>query len=87
MPSFFMRISMVRSAFKIVLRVLGGLARLLHFACEWRKRDMELEKLMREMALKEFGSLDGVTITFTRDAETGRVTYVFSRELIPRKVA
>lgn len=48
---------------------------------------MELEKLMREMALKEFGSLDGVTITFTRDAETGRVTYVFSRELIPRKVA
>lgn len=48
---------------------------------------MEIEKLMKEMALKEFGSLDDVTISFTQDPDTGRITYVFSRNLIRRHVA
>lgn len=36
---------------------------------------------LKQMALKEFGTLDDVRIDWDVDAATGRLTYVFSRPL------
>ncbi len=43
-----------------------------------------MEERMKALALKEFGTLEGVTIQYTVDRESGRVTYCLSRKSIPR---
>jgi hypothetical protein len=39
-----------------------------------------MEEKMKELALREFGTLKGVTISYTVDPETGRVRYCFTRK-------
>ncbi len=43
-----------------------------------------MDEMMKQLALKEFGTLDGVTITYSQDPQTGRIAYCFSRKSIPR---
>ena len=38
-----------------------------------------MEEKMKALALSEFGTLDGVTITYSIDTATGRVVYCFTR--------
>ena len=42
-----------------------------------------MEEILRNLALKEFGTLDGVTIRYSVDPQTGRVNYCFSRPPLP----
>ena len=42
-----------------------------------------MEEILRNLALKEFGTLDGVTIRYSVDPQTGRVNYCFSRPRLP----
>ena len=37
-------------------------------------------EILETLALEEFGTLEGVTITYTIDSETGEVNYVFTRK-------
>ena len=39
-----------------------------------------MAEILETLALEEFGTLEGVTITYTIDPETGRVHYVFTRK-------
>jgi hypothetical protein len=39
-----------------------------------------MKELLKTLALQEFGTLEGVTITYTIDLETGQVHYVFTRK-------
>ena len=41
---------------------------------------MGMAEILKDIALREFGTLDGVTISYTIDPETGRVLYCFTRE-------
>ncbi|MGN0853592.1 MAG: hypothetical protein ACI4Q3_09485 [Kiritimatiellia bacterium] len=43
-----------------------------------------LEETIKAMALKEFGTLEGVRISYSVDRVTGRLHYCFSRSLKPR---
>lgn len=43
-----------------------------------------MEEKIKALALKEFGTLEDVTISYTVDPATGRVNYCFTRKLIPR---
>ena len=38
-----------------------------------------MSEILETLALEEFGTLEGVTITYTIDPETGEVHYVFTR--------
>ena len=39
-----------------------------------------MSEILETLALEEFGTLEGVTITYTIDLETGQVHYVFTRK-------
>ena len=39
-----------------------------------------MSEILEMLALEEFGTLEGVTITYTIDPETGQVHYVFTRK-------
>ena len=39
-----------------------------------------MEEKIKELALREFGTLKGVTITYTVDPVTHRVQYCFTRK-------
>ena len=39
-----------------------------------------MSEILETLALEEFGTLEGVTITYTIDPETGEVNYVFTRK-------
>ena len=39
-----------------------------------------MAEILKAIALDEFGTLDGVTISYDIDPETGRVSYCFTRE-------
>ena len=39
-----------------------------------------MQELLKQLALEEFGTLDGVTISYTVDPKTGRVHYCFTRK-------
>ena len=39
-----------------------------------------MSEILEKLALEEFGTLEGVTITYTIDLETGQVHYVFTRK-------
>ena len=43
-----------------------------------------LEEKIKAMALREFGTLEGVEISYSVDSATGRVHYCFTRALKPR---
>ena len=45
-----------------------------------QERRCEMEEKMKELALREFGTLKGVTITYKVDQATGRVLYCFTRK-------
>ena len=38
-----------------------------------------MAEILKAIALDEFGTLDGVTISYDIDLETGRVSYCFTR--------
>ena len=38
-----------------------------------------MAEILKAIALDEFGTLDGVTISYDIDPETGRVSYCFTR--------
>ena len=38
-----------------------------------------MEEKMKALALQEFGTLEGVTITYSVDSATGRINYCFTR--------
>lgn len=38
-----------------------------------------MEEKMKALALQEFGTLEGVTITYSVDPTTGRINYCFTR--------
>ncbi len=38
-----------------------------------------MAEILKEIALDEFGTLEGVTISYTIDPETHRVSYYFTR--------
>jgi len=38
-----------------------------------------IEEMIRKLARDEFGTLEGVTITWSRDPVSGRINYCFSR--------
>lgn len=37
-----------------------------------------IDELIKELARREFGTLDGVNITWSRDPDSGRIHYCFS---------
>ncbi len=39
-----------------------------------------MEEKIKELALKEFGTLEGVTISYTINPETRRIQYCFTRK-------
>lgn len=39
-----------------------------------------MKELLKTLALQEFGTLEGVTITYTIDPKTGLVHYFFTRK-------
>lgn len=39
-----------------------------------------MSEILETLALEEFGTLEGVTISYTVDPETGQVHYVFTRK-------
>ena len=43
------------------------------------KGDWVMEEKMKALALQEFGTLEGVTITYSVDSATGRINYCFTR--------
>ena len=40
---------------------------------------MMIEEIIKELARREFGTLEGVTITWSRDPSSGRIHYCFNR--------
>lgn len=39
-----------------------------------------MSEILKDLALQEFGTLEGVTITYSIDESTGRVHYCFTRK-------
>jgi len=39
-----------------------------------------MKELLKTLALQEFGTLEGVSISYTIDPETGQIHYFFTRK-------
>jgi hypothetical protein len=44
------------------------------------RKEIMMEEKIKALALNEFGTLEGVTISYYVDMETGRVHYCFTRK-------
>ena len=44
------------------------------------RKEIMMEEKIKALALNEFGTLEGVTISYYVDVETGRVHYCFTRK-------
>ena len=58
---------------KWYLQQLEALARFL-------LRECAMYEILKNLAVKEFGTLEGVTITYSIDRESGRVNYCLMRK-------